>query len=46
MIPEPIFQLIPVIRFIPAPVPEIFPIVKKRQDKNTATLTIPDATGP
>ena len=46
MIREPNFQFIPNIKFIPAPVPDIFPIVKKRQERKTATPTIPAATGP
>ena len=46
MMAEPIFQSMPKIRFMPAPVPEILPIVKNRQERNTATLTMPEATGP
>lgn len=30
----PTFQLMPKMRFIPAPLPEILPKVKKRQEKN------------
>ena len=34
MIRAPSFQLMPKIRFMPAPLPEILPKVKNRQEKN------------
>ena len=37
---------LPKTRFMPAPVPEIFPMVKKRQAKKVATPTNPEATLP
>ena len=41
MIREPSFQLMPKIRFMPAPVPEILPMVKNRQARNSAAPTTP-----
>ena len=46
MMAEPIFQSRPKMRFIPAPVPEMLPIVKNRQERNMAQPTMPEATGP
>ena len=46
MMTEPIFQSMPKMRFIPAPVPEMLPIVKNRQERNMAQPTTPEATGP
>ena len=46
MIIEPIFQLIPKIKLNPAPVPDIFPIVKNKQDKKVVIPTMIAATGP
>ena len=43
---EPTFQFRPVIRFMPAPVPEMLPMVKNRQAAKVATLTTPEAMGP
>lgn len=46
MITEPTFQFRPKIRFMPAPVPEMLPMVKNKQAIKVATDTIPEATGP
>lgn len=39
MIRAPAFQLMPKIRFMPAPLPEIFPKVKNRHARNRQTPT-------
>ena len=46
MMTEPSFQLMPKIRFMPAPVPEMLPMVKNRQARKTAQPTTVEATGP
>ena len=46
MIRAPSFQLMPKIRFMPAPVPDTFPRVKNRHDRNSAIPQNPAAAPP